>query len=398
MSEAAQKPAVDETLTIERAPPRRFKVDKEAGIAYDMNDQAAKSADQDTDSDVLEEFLQGTDTQNSDEPEGTGESLEVEQTAEPSDDGQEAVDDVEGESPEAEQADDDTLGDEDEQQTIAEAAEALGVEPEQLYALVVPDGTDEPKTVGELKDEVRELRQQVATGSSETAAELDKRRLELDQFTEQRLAAIGQVEADYLDQAGLLRQAERALEALKGEEGHKLAAEDPSKYSLAMVKATTQKAEAEQKLAHYQQNQQSILSRRMGEEAFKTAKVMPGWLTPQGHINTAKVQADHAEWLVELGPEYEVGIEEVAQVIDSRFVRMMRDLADFHRKAKAATPERAKTIKRPAIAKRVQKLNVERQKSNTVANEKSRAERTAQARQLPRHDPRFDDSLLNAWD
>lgn len=401
----------DENFTLHtRAEPRRFDVQRDEG--GNPLGATALNAGQEgkggslaglLSPDRVPELSKPIDQQILDKPIAEPEMASPEVGDKAVDDGQDADTDVQPEMVEAEQAKDDASQDEEGGASVTDYAEAIGVSPEVLYEMEVPvkqpDGTDAHLSVGAMKDRLAELERTAANApTSETAADFTRQRAELDQMTEQRIAAIGQIEQEVIDQKLLINQANGWLEALQGDEGKELAAKDPGRLALAMQRATEQKQRAERVLQEHQQNQQGVAMHRMHQEVQATAQAMDGWMGPNGMVDTQRVRADMTEWLSVLGPEYGVTQQDLENTVSLRDVKMLRDLAKFHRMAKSATPEKAAQVRKPKIKQALSKVAAGGKSLGRTTAEKEAALRRKQARDLPEHHPDRWASINSVWD
>jgi hypothetical protein len=171
---------------------------------------------------------------------------------------------------------------------------------------------------------------------------------------------------------------------------------DAGKLARAIQVAQSQKVQAQQKLAEHQQVQQQMYYGKMQEAMLETAKAIPGWMD-NGQINQPKVQADHSKWASVLGPEYGITEMDVANVLDHRYVRMLKDLAELKTKVGKATPEKLKAMRKPKLATTLKQLSARRGNLGKTNDERARALRRKETRKLADHDPRKIESLRDVW-
>lgn len=244
----------------------------------------------------------------------------------------------------------------DETYTLAEVAEAIGLEASQLYAaqIAVDTGgeTSEKVSIGALKDSYKELqalKANVVDGEQVQARtqELEQRQKEFEQAAQARLEAIGQVEQGHLQNQFALMEAERARQWLDGEQGQKLAQENPGQYAIQRQRVTEAIQNAQMALQTDAQNVNQVRMARFQEQVAEVVKRVPEWRNADGSENVQATKAALDEYADMVEREFGFPQAEFRAGFPSSWLNMMlvRDWASKTKllaKADLATKEKPK--------------------------------------------------------
>ena len=296
--------------------------------------------------DDLAAQLFGAQDENEDAPDPEASVAPKEMEDGENEDEKEAAAPETGESEQDGQATDDDEGNAG--YTLAEAAKALGVDAESLYAMDISvdvDGESQKMSIGELKDAYNQLRTGGSTAQTEAlntrVQEVEQREGALQQQIEQRIAAIGQIEQETLSAQMQMHQAQQTMQALEGEAGQKLASEDPGRLALLKQNAIQQYQAAQGQLGQHQQQAQQQIQQRLQAEAQEAVRKVPGWADEAGRPVIETIQRDRAA-MAAVASDYGVTAQEIESQADHRTLWMLRDLAKYKAQLANAKPEARK--------------------------------------------------------
>lgn len=230
-------------------------------------------------------------------------------------------------------------------ENLSELAEAIGVENEWLYNLKIPmpDG-QEPITLGQVKDRIH---------SGEVEAEREQFLTERQQFEAERAQAQEQLQNQFQQANAVsqeLVQAQAQAEAIviqfQQTDWETLEAADPGQAALQQQKLQTAYQAAQQKV-EMAKGQQAQALNTMAQE--RRAKEENELLASISEWSDAEVRKTESAKVAEVMAKYGYQPHEIANVMDHRAIKAMRDLMMLQEAVKQSSDkvEEVKNIPKP---------------------------------------------------
>lgn len=266
---------------------------------------------------------------------------------------------IDSESPETEQASE--KEEEGEIKTLTDLAQAIGLEPSQLYDLELKLAeTGESVKLGSLKDELQSIKKEQAD-FLKAKSDFEAERVKLQQQLTEQNKLIGQMNDQELKCLVTMAQCQEDFNRIDWAEFEKL---DPGKTALEQQKLLNRYQLAQQQYGQLQYQKQQLTAQQQYEyaqqQAAELVKLVPDWTDPV-KFNTEVTGI--MNWAKET---YGLGVEVLGQVVDARERDIIRKAYLYDQLQKSKSGILKSSLKQIAGGKPIKPSDVKTKQVNSL--------------------------------